>query len=106
MTTGDRVVVWLSAALCGVALFLAGFWAGGAQADTAHGASLDARPVPDWFLPIADAYDRNPAITPRFDFASLYSTEVANPTAGVTAGPHESLGPDAARHHEAKEQER
>jgi hypothetical protein len=106
MTTGDRLLVGLSAALCGVALFLAGFWAGGVQADTAHGASLDARPVPDWFLPIADAYDRNPAITPRFDFASLYSTEVANPTAGVTARPHESLGPEPARHHKAKEQER
>jgi hypothetical protein len=106
MTTGDRLVVGLTAALCGVALFLAGFWAGGAQADTAHRASRDARPVPDWFLPIADAYDRNPAITARFDFASLYSTEVASPTAGLTAGPHESLGPDAARHHEGKEQER
>jgi hypothetical protein len=87
-------------------LFLTGFWAGGAQADTAHGASLDARPVPDWFLPIADAYDRNPAVTPRFDFASLYSTEIANPTAGVTAGPDALLGPDTARHYEAKERER
>jgi hypothetical protein len=106
MTTGDRLVAGLGAALCGVALFLAGFWAGGAQADTARPASLAAWPVPDWFLPIADAYDRNPAITPRFDFASLYSTEIANTTAGVTAGPHEVLEPHAPRHHEAKEQER
>jgi hypothetical protein len=29
--------------------------------------------TPDWFLPIWDAYDRNPAITPDFDFASPYS---------------------------------
>jgi hypothetical protein len=28
--------------------------------------------VPDWFLPIADAYDRNPAITPKTDFAVLH----------------------------------
>jgi len=28
--------------------------------------------VPDWFLPIADAYDRNPAITPNTDFAVLH----------------------------------
>jgi hypothetical protein len=29
--------------------------------------------IPDWFWPIWDAYDRNPAISPEFDFASLYS---------------------------------
>ena len=32
--------------------------------------------LPDWFLPVWDAYDRNPAITPDFDFAMLYSTDV------------------------------
>lgn len=28
--------------------------------------------VPDWFLPIADAYDRNLAITPKTNFAALH----------------------------------
>jgi hypothetical protein len=28
--------------------------------------------TPDWFLPIADYYDRNPAITPETDFAKLH----------------------------------
>jgi hypothetical protein len=38
--------------------------------------------VPDWFLPIADAYDRNPAITPNTDFAVLHF--------GVTWSPRRS----------------
>jgi hypothetical protein len=29
--------------------------------------------TPAWFLPIWDAYGRNPAVTPEFDFARLYS---------------------------------
>jgi hypothetical protein len=28
--------------------------------------------VPDWFPPIAEHYDRNPAITPSTDFAELH----------------------------------
>jgi hypothetical protein len=29
-------------------------------------------PVPNWFLPIAEHYDHNPAITPTTDFAELH----------------------------------
>jgi hypothetical protein len=65
------------AVLCAAAAtFAGGYWAGMATA----AAPADAAPVygtfPDWFLPIWDAYDRNPAITPEFDFAQLYSGEL------------------------------
>lgn len=39
---------------------------------SALGSKLEQGPIPDWFLPIADAYDRSPAITPNFDFSLLY----------------------------------
>ena len=29
-------------------------------------------PAPDWFRPIAEHYDLNPAITPETDFAELH----------------------------------
>jgi hypothetical protein len=32
-----------------------------------------ATTAPAWFQPIAASYHNNPAITPQFDFASLYS---------------------------------
>jgi hypothetical protein len=46
-----------------------------AVADASSGSGEDtiaSSRVPDWFLPIADAYDRNPAITPNTDFAVLH----------------------------------
>ena len=66
-----------------IALFLTGFWVG-----SARGGLEDARAepassaVPDWFGPIWDYYDRNPAVTPAFDFALLYAGEA--PGAGTT----------------------
>ena len=55
--------------------------AGGRLAATRGGSSEDAgihpAAVPDWFLPIADAYDRDPAITPATDFAALYDARPA-----------------------------
>jgi hypothetical protein len=66
-----------AATLAAVAVFAGGFWAGQATADTGGPAAPAAQPFPDWFLPIWDAYDRNPAVTPAFEFASLYSGQVA-----------------------------
>ena len=53
-------------------LLAIGFWAGSARGDDAAARAV-TQPLPDWFLPIWDAYDRNPAITPEFDFSALYS---------------------------------
>lgn len=55
------------AAFCCVGLLRVTSVGGAAPAVTSTPAN------PDWFGPIWDAYDRNPAITPEFDFASLYS---------------------------------
>jgi hypothetical protein len=72
------------AALIGAAaLFAGGFFAGLATADAGRSAPAVAQPFPDWFLPIWDAYDRNPAVTPDFDFAGLYSTEIQLDTGGM-----------------------
>ena len=60
-----------------VALFLTGFWAGSARGgleDTR--AEPQSVAVPAWFGPIWDYYDRNPAVTPAFDFAALYAGEI------------------------------
>ena len=55
--------------------------AGAGFAAARGGSSEDARihpaMVPGWFLPIADAYDRNPAITPATDFAAFYDARPA-----------------------------
>ena len=59
--------------LAGVVLFLAGFWLGPAGGGKARDDGAASRTMPDWFLPIWDAYGRNPTIAPDFDFASLYS---------------------------------
>jgi hypothetical protein len=59
--------------------FAGGYSAGLAAADTGSSGPAATAPYPDWFLAIWDAYDRNPAITPAFDFASLYA---AQPIAG------------------------
>jgi hypothetical protein len=69
----------LSSPLVAVALFTGGFSVGLASADSGSAAPAKAHAYPDWFLPIWDAYDRNPAITPAFDFAALYS---GKPTVG------------------------
>ena len=70
------------AALAVTALTLAGLgsiggvWVG--SRDTAKPLAVEqAWSLPDWFLPVWDAYDRNPAVTPRFDFARLYSPAAA-----------------------------
>jgi hypothetical protein len=65
-----------AALIAAAALFAGGFFAGLAMAGKGHSAPAVAQPFPDWFLPIWDAYDHNPSVTPDFDFASLYSTEI------------------------------
>ena len=65
----------LTALVSAAALFAGGYWTGLASGAT-EPASAAASPFPDWFLPIWDAYDRNPAVTPEFDFASLYSGDL------------------------------
>lgn len=64
----------LVAALIGAALFLTGFWVGSARGGAERDAGAHAKPVPDWFLPIWDLYDRNPRVTPETDFALLHET--------------------------------
>jgi hypothetical protein len=63
----------VAAPIAAGALFAGGFSAGLAMADTDRSVPAATRSYPDWFLPIWDAYDRNPAVTPDFDFAQLYS---------------------------------
>lgn len=58
------------------ALFVGGYLAGMATAATAADVASAQVTFPDWFLPIWDAYDRNPAVTPDFDFAALYSGDL------------------------------
>ena len=75
MTT--TIVSRRSHVLAGIAMFAA------ALAATAAGAvalswpfgdnTSPARPVPEWFAPIAKSYGNNPRVTPKFDFASLYA---------------------------------
>lgn len=73
-----RRQVLLVTALAVVAITtVAGTTVVAAGGSSAHGSNIESKPVPDWFLPIADAYDRSPAITPEFDFAGLYD---ARPT--------------------------
>jgi hypothetical protein len=74
----SRLVV-LAAALVSVTTMAvaAESWANPAGAgSTSASDGSEQQPFPDWFLPIWDAYDRNPAVTPDFDFAGLYSTEL------------------------------
>jgi hypothetical protein len=67
----------LAGLIAATAVFAAGYWAGTASAH-APSAPGPAVTLPDWFLPIWDAYDRNPAVTPQFDFASLYSGDISS----------------------------
>ena len=67
-----RIGFVAGAAAMAIALFLTGFSVGSARGEQAEPAS---RAVPAWFEPIWDYYDRNPAVTPAFDFAALYAAE-------------------------------
>ena len=71
----SQETIWtaLTALVAAAVIFAGGYWAGMASAAPEQAGVSAARTFPDWFLPIWDAYDRNPAITPEFDFASLYS---------------------------------
>jgi hypothetical protein len=66
-----RVALALTALMLVGLASLGGVWVGSGGTATPPG--QQARPLPDWFLPVWDAYDRNPEITPSFDFAGLYS---------------------------------
>lgn len=68
----DRLELVLFAVVLGVALFIAGFTVGSARGGRPDDPVARRTQLPDWFLPIADAYDRDPDVTPAFDFASLY----------------------------------
>ena len=75
----SQETIWtaLTALVAAAAIFAGGYWAGMASAAPEQAGVSAARTLPDWFLPIWDAYDRNPAITPEFDFASLYSGDLS-----------------------------
>lgn len=66
-------VALVAAATVLTSVFVAGAalaaWPGPSRGD----AAAPTLAAPSWFGPIWDHYDRNPAITPTFDFASLYS---------------------------------
>ena len=66
----------LVALVSAAALFAGGYWTGMARGATERAGAAPTATYPDWFLPIWDAYDRNPAITPEFDFAALYSGDL------------------------------
>lgn len=57
-----------------IALSLIGFWAGSARGEGSRPDPAE-RATPAWFGPIWDYYDRNPAVTPEFDFAALYASD-------------------------------
>jgi hypothetical protein len=69
----EHVSIALAALVLAAAFHPSGDWLGRGTTPTRRAA---APTLPDWFLPIWDAYDRNPAVTPRFDFASSFSTDV------------------------------
>ena len=73
-----RIAAAVAAGLGGAALFLTGVWVGSARGGSVEDPGAKPRALPDWFLPIADAYDRNPEITPAFDFAQLYDSRPAS----------------------------
>lgn len=74
----SQETIWtaLSALVAAAAIFAGGYLAGLASAAPEQAGASAAQTFPDWFLPIWDAYDLNPAITPDFDFASLYSGDL------------------------------
>lgn len=66
----------LAGLVAAAAVFATGYWAGMGNAAAPAEAVRMSATFPDWFLPIWDAYDRNPAVTPEFDFASLYAGDI------------------------------
>jgi hypothetical protein len=77
----DRISpLWtaLAGLVAAAAVFASGYWAGMANAAAQAKVGQTSVTFPDWFLPIWDAYDRNPAVTPAFDFASLYSGDIGH----------------------------
>ncbi|MBA3375295.1 MAG: hypothetical protein H0U00_05705 [Actinobacteria bacterium] len=84
MTTesfGYRIGLAAGGVTIAMALFLTGFWAGSARG---KGSRPDRAPhaAPAWFGPIWDYYDRNPAVTPEFDFAALYASDARSHSSG------------------------
>jgi hypothetical protein len=75
----NRIGFVAGAAAIAIALFLTGIWVGSARGDEAE---PESRAVPAWFEPIWDYYDRNPAVTPAFDFAALYAGETPEARTG------------------------
>ena len=73
----------LASLVAAAAVFAAGYWAGVTNAAALTEATRAPVTLPDWFLPIWDAYDRNPDITPEFAFASLYSGDIDPPARGA-----------------------
>jgi hypothetical protein len=73
----SRLVVLAAALVSATTMAVAAeSWATPAGGGTSANDGSEQQPFPDWFLPIWDANDRNPAVTPDFDFAGLYSTEI------------------------------
>jgi hypothetical protein len=71
----ELVVRGSAAVLIGLTLFVAGVWVGSAGGGSASPEpTAGSRAVPDWFAPIWDVYDRDPSVTPAFDFARLYDS--------------------------------
>jgi hypothetical protein len=81
------VVSGLVGLMLGAMLFVGGMAAGSVRDDTTA-ESAEVVTLPRWFLPVWDAYGRDPAITPWFDFASLY-----DPAAPARAGAVGPTGP-------------
>jgi hypothetical protein len=55
------------------------------------GSSLEA--VPTWFKPIEQSYGKDSAVTPSFDFASLYAAPQADYFAPISSYYHGQVGP-------------
>ncbi len=69
-------------------------WRSAEESASPPSASPESVALPSWFIPIWDAYGRNPEITPWFDFASLYAGSA--PTGGVRATASLPHGADVA----------
>jgi len=69
-----RITLTAAAVVTGATLFVSGYWVGSAGGGAREPVATGPSPVPDWFLDIADYYDRNPDVTPDFDFALLYDS--------------------------------
>jgi hypothetical protein len=75
-----RITHFENVSIALVALVLAAaFHPAGSSLEAERSERMVRPTLPDWFLPIWDAYDRDPALTPDFDFAALYSAELPSP---------------------------